>query len=147
VQRASELERRWAGPVTRPGGWGRCSSLGREGRLVLLLDGLDEVAREDRGDAESLLRDLSARWPASALVVTSRPIGYRRPASELRELELLPFDGARRREFLARWLGRSKGELARDRAKRREAAPRHALFVLRLAPGRRRSLGSTSVDA
>jgi hypothetical protein len=96
--------------------------LGREGRLVLLLDGLDEVAREDRGDAESLLRDLSARWPASALVVTSRPIGYQRPASEFRELELQPFEGERRREFLARWLGRSKGELARERAESAAAA-------------------------
>ena len=82
----------------------------REGRLLLLLDGLDEVPREDRDDAEGLLRDLSAHWPRTPLVVSSRPIGYRRPGGEFRELDLLPFDRVRRQRFLARWFGRKTGE-------------------------------------
>lgn len=89
---------------------------GKEGRLLLLLDGLDEVPKEDREEAEALLRDLSSRWPQAPLVVTSRPIGYHRPGSEFRELELLPLDEARRREFLARWFGRSTGRQDDDRA-------------------------------
>ena len=89
---------------------------GRDGRLLLLLDGLDEVPKEDRGDIEGTLRDFSTRWPKSPIVVTSRPIGYRRPAHDFRELELLPFDGERRREFLARWFGRARGDQARERA-------------------------------
>ncbi len=89
---------------------------GQEGRLLLLLDGLDEVAREDRDDAEALLRDLSARWPKTPIVVATRPIGYRRPANEFQELDLLPFDAARRREFLARWFGRFTGTLEHDRS-------------------------------
>ncbi len=79
----------------------------QEGRLLLLLDGLDEVPRERREEAESTLRDLSARWPETPIVVTSRPIGYRRPGSEFVELDLLAFDEGQRREFLERWLGRS----------------------------------------
>ncbi|HZF12794.1 MAG TPA: SUMF1/EgtB/PvdO family nonheme iron enzyme [Thermoanaerobaculia bacterium] len=83
---------------------------GQQGRLLVLLDGLDEVPREEHEHAEALLRDLAATWPASPLVVTSRPIGYRSPGSAFRELTLLPLDGERRREFLARWFGRTTGE-------------------------------------
>jgi formylglycine-generating enzyme required for sulfatase activity len=82
---------------------------GQQGRLLVLLDGLDEVPREDHEQAEELLRDLAATWPSSPLVVTSRPIGYRPPGSGFRELTLLPLDGERRREFLARWFGRETG--------------------------------------
>jgi len=91
---------------------------GQEGKLLLLFDGLDEVPREDREDAEKLLRDLSIRWPAAPLVVTTRPIGYRRPGSEFVELELLPLDTERRYEFLARWFGRSTNEPDFKRAAR-----------------------------
>jgi hypothetical protein len=85
--------------------------LGRDGRLLLLLDGLDEVPKEDREEAEKLLRDLAVRWPATPLVVTSRPIGYRAPGSDFREVEVLPLDRERRRELLARWFGRATGSL------------------------------------
>ncbi len=92
-----------------------------EGRLLLLLDGLDEVARDERDEAEALLRQLADRWPATPLVVASRPIGYRRPDAAFQELELLPFDAGRRREFLARWFGRARGEPDRERAERAAA--------------------------
>jgi formylglycine-generating enzyme required for sulfatase activity len=105
---------------------------GQEGRLLLLLDGLDEVPKEDREDAEGLLRDLSSRWPLAPLVVTSRPIGYRRPGSEFRELELLPLDEERRREFLARWFGRHSA-LPADRGAA-DAKADEALAVLKGDP-------------
>ncbi len=89
---------------------------GQEGRLLLLLDGLDEVPRDDREDAEALLRQISTRWPETPVVVTSRPIGYRRPGSEFVELDLLAFDEKQRREFLARWFGRSSAKADRRRA-------------------------------
>lgn len=95
---------------------------GQEGRLLLLLDGLDEVPREDREETVSLLRQLASRWPASPLVVTSRPIGYERPDADFQELQLLPFDGERRREFLARWFGRESGQPDRKRAEREAPA-------------------------
>ncbi len=83
---------------------------GQEGRLLVLFDGLDEVPRDDRDDAEDLLRQVAARWPRTPIVVTSRPIGYRRLDRDFVELELLPLDGERRREFLARWFGRADCE-------------------------------------
>ncbi len=82
-----------------------------DGHLLLLLDGLDEVPCEEKEEAEMLLRDLSIRWPATPIVVASRPIGYRPPGGDYRELRLQPLDRDRRREFLARWLGRVTGVL------------------------------------
>ncbi len=95
---------------------------GQEGRLLLLLDGLDEVPQERRDETEALLRQLSSRWPETPLIVTSRPIGYRRPDSDFRELDLLPFGRAERREFLARWFGRDSGQPDRERADTAAAA-------------------------
>ncbi len=82
---------------------------GKDGRLLLLLDGLDEVPREEKEEVEKLLRDLAIRWPTTPIVVASRPIGFRPPGADYRELRLLPLDRERRREFLARWLGRAAG--------------------------------------
>jgi formylglycine-generating enzyme required for sulfatase activity len=90
----------------------------REGRLLLLLDGLDEVPRKDREEAEQLLRDLASSWPAAPLVVASRPIGYHRPGSEFREVDLLPLDREHRRELLVRWFGRAAGTQDAARADR-----------------------------
>jgi formylglycine-generating enzyme required for sulfatase activity len=102
----------------------------REGRLLLLLDGLDEVPRERREEAESTLRELAARWPKTPLVVTSRPIGYRRPGSGFVELDLLAFDEGQREEFLRRWFGRSS---AQGPGPRQRAA--EVMKVLRADPG------------
>jgi len=95
---------------------------GQEGRLVLLFDGLDEVPKEERDEAEKTLRDMAALWSSSALVVTTRPIGYRRLGSEFLELDLLPLDVDRRREFLARWFGRRSGAPDFERAARELSA-------------------------
>ncbi len=76
-----------------------------DGGLLFLLDGLDEVPRDLRSRAETLLGDLAARWPRSPFVVATRPIGAWAPGPEYRELEVLPFDAERRRAFLAQWFG------------------------------------------
>ena len=90
--------------------------LGEEGRLLLLLDGLDEVDPEAREKAEETIRQLATRWPQTPIVVTTRPIGYRRFAGDFRELQLQALDRPRRREFLARWFGRFEGTLEEERA-------------------------------
>src|SRR5262249_20334536 len=63
---------------------------GEAGRLLLLLDGLDEVARDQREEAESILRLLAARWPRTPIVVSTRPIGSHHPDRSFVPLELLP---------------------------------------------------------
>ncbi len=68
-----------------------------DGRLVLLLNGLDEVPRELRAAAEELLGDLAQKWPRSPIVVATRPIGASSLGPEYCELEVLPFDNERRR--------------------------------------------------
>ena len=113
---------------------------GQQGRLLLLLDGLDEVPREDQERAGQLLRDLAALWPASPIVVTSRRIGYRRPGSDYRELALVPLDRERRRDFLARWLGRSTG--VRDNARDSGSVRRNSGTSRRDSGSVRRNSGS-----
>lgn len=101
------------------------SGLGQAGRLVVLLDGLDEVPAAERDAALGDLREIAARWPQSRVVVSSRPLGFTSPGSAWRELKLLPFDRPRQLEFLGGWfgsaeratevldgLGREVGELA-----------------------------------
>jgi len=98
---------------------------GQEGRLLLLLDGLDEVPADRRSDAESLIRDLAGRWPEAPLVVTTRPIGYRSLGAEFRRLDVLPLDRDKRRRFLARWLSPGLGEPDPAAADRAELALAH----------------------
>ncbi len=97
---------------------GALGSAGEEGRLLFLLDGLDEVSRESREEAEELLRGFSLQWPQTPIVVTSRPIGYRRPGNEFREVDLLPLDRDRKRALLANWFGRATGHADKARADR-----------------------------
>ncbi len=87
-------------------------ALAEEGRLLLLLDGLDEVPRESRDEVAGVLRDLDQRWPQAPLVVTTRPIGGFQPGESFKELDLLPFDGHQRRRFLRGWLACSEGRFA-----------------------------------
>jgi len=83
---------------------------GKDGRLLLLLDGLDEVRKESRDDALALLRDLSTRWPHTPIVVASRPIGYQAFDAQFVEVELQDLGRDRRLQFLGRWFGRGKTE-------------------------------------
>ncbi len=88
------------------------------GRLLVLLDGLDEVPQDLREDAERLLRGLADLWPQTPLVVTSRPIGYGSPGSGFRELRLLPLDRERRLDLLSKWLGSGSGVPDEDAGRR-----------------------------
>ncbi len=92
---------------------------GEEGRLLVLLDGLDEVSAEIRPEAEQQVRRLADRWPTTPIVVTTRPIGYRRFDGSFKELQLQPLDRERRLQFLARWFGRN--EKKEDHARARDA--------------------------
>ncbi len=75
-----------------------------EGRLLILLDGLDEVPRSSRAEARRALRDLAREQPETPIVATGRPAGVDSPHPDFIELSLQPFDRKRRRVFLHRWL-------------------------------------------
>ena len=84
---------------------------GRNGRLLLLFDGLDEVAPERRGRVEKVLRRIDRDWLESSVVLTSRPIGLGRLPAGFHKLLLQPFGDDERRSFLAKWFGH-RGEPA-----------------------------------
>ncbi len=77
------------------------------GRVLLMLDGLDEVSPGDR-DRYLLpwLLELRERYPKCRFVVSSRPVGY--PAGTLRRLkfvesDLLDFGDAQIEEYTVHW--------------------------------------------
>ncbi|MEM7310732.1 MAG: SUMF1/EgtB/PvdO family nonheme iron enzyme [Planctomycetota bacterium] len=89
---------------------------GEEGRLVVLLDSLDEVQSDRRQDALDLIGELSRRWKDSTLIVASRPIGFTSPGADFHELRVLPLDRGRQLDFLGRWFAPPGGEPDRARA-------------------------------
>jgi len=82
---------------------------GRSGRLLLLLDGLDEVPRSQREDAKFFLKGVHQRWPKATIIVTSRPIGYVSPHLSFREVRVLPLGRQRLKQFLKLWLTMDPG--------------------------------------
>jgi formylglycine-generating enzyme required for sulfatase activity len=88
---------------------------GQDGRLVVLLDGLDEVPAADRQEAADLAAHLGRRWDRSVVILSSRRIGLHHP-NGFQIVDILPLDRDRRRELLAEWLGDGAGEADTRRA-------------------------------
>lgn len=76
-----------------------------EGRLLILLDGLDEVPRASRAKAKRVLRDFAHEQPETPIVVTGRTVSVDSPHPDFIEVSLLPLDGKRRRVFFRKRLG------------------------------------------
>ncbi|MEM7202476.1 MAG: SUMF1/EgtB/PvdO family nonheme iron enzyme [Planctomycetota bacterium] len=84
------------------------ADLARDARLLVLLDGLDEVPAERRSQTDNALLELHRAWPRTPVVVASRRIGAE--SFDLRshgyvDVNLLPLDAPRKRLFLGKWLG------------------------------------------
>ncbi|HET9082496.1 MAG TPA: NACHT domain-containing protein [Trebonia sp.] len=133
-----------------PAGW--WERLLRRGRCVVLLDGLDEVARsDDRLAVEGWVERQIAAYPGNHFVVTSRSYGLPGPLTTRADvLVVLPFTAEQVRLFLGRWYlaaerhatgasGRAARRAARMRAA--EAADR-LLSLLREHP----ALGDLAVN-
>ena len=78
-----------------------------EGRAIVLLDGLDEIANTDQ---RKFLRDAVAafaeRYPKIRVIVTCRVLSYQDPDWQLAEFpvfELAPFDEDRINQFVEAW--------------------------------------------
>jgi hypothetical protein len=90
-------------PADEPAGWWERQL--RRGKCVVLLDGLDEVAREqDRRAITGWAETQIARYPENHFVVTSRPHGYREVTiGAASVLAIRPFTGEQVRKFVDGW--------------------------------------------
>ncbi|MFJ3833438.1 NACHT domain-containing protein [Streptomyces sp. NPDC090046] len=87
-----------------PEGWeGRVL---RDGRALLLVDGIDEIPEAERERARDWLADLITACPGNRWLVTSRPSAVRQnwlAAVDFSEVTLAPMNPANVRAFIERW--------------------------------------------
>jgi formylglycine-generating enzyme required for sulfatase activity/energy-coupling factor transporter ATP-binding protein EcfA2 len=77
-----------------------------DGRLLVLLDGLDEVPTTLRGTVVEAVQDFADRYRRHRYVVTCRPYAYVGQPHQLRgfrEVTLAPFDEDQINHFIATW--------------------------------------------
>ncbi len=74
------------------------------GRVLLLLDGLDEVIAEKRQSVFSSIRKMAETWPHVRMILTSRPAAYEWDLSDFTHVRLLPFTLPKSREWAYRAL-------------------------------------------
>ena len=88
-----------------PDGAGWLDQRLRAGRCVVMLDGLDEVARqEDRQAISEWVSVQCSRYPGNDFVVTSRPLGYTTaPVEGAILVQTQPFTPAQVHRFVHRW--------------------------------------------
>ncbi|MBN8657217.1 MAG: NACHT domain-containing protein [Anaerolineae bacterium] len=77
----------------------------KNGKLLLLLDGLDEVSSQSRGGVIRQITDLLKKYPQTRVVVTCRTQVYREEFSEhsFKKLEIVEFNDHQIRRFLTAW--------------------------------------------
>ncbi|MFF9054295.1 NACHT domain-containing protein [Streptomyces erythrochromogenes] len=87
-----------------PEGWE--SRVLRDGRALLLVDGIDEIPEDERDGARDWLADLITAHPHNRWLVTSRPSAVRRDwlsGEAFTEVTLDPMNPANVRAFIERW--------------------------------------------
>ncbi|MFE0047112.1 NACHT domain-containing protein [Streptomyces albireticuli] len=87
-----------------PPGW--AGRVLESGRALLLVDGLDELPREDRAPARRWLAELLRLHPATRCLVTVRPLAVDHAwleAEGFEELRLLPMSDTDIQSFVAAW--------------------------------------------
>jgi predicted NACHT family NTPase len=80
------------------------------GRLILLLDGLNEMPRAGYAERVGRIQHELDRYPGETVVVTCRTKDYSVNLESLRQVEVAALDEARIRAFLHNYLGRMAGE-------------------------------------
>ncbi|MEM7013238.1 MAG: SUMF1/EgtB/PvdO family nonheme iron enzyme, partial [Verrucomicrobiota bacterium] len=94
----------------------------KDGKAILLLDGLDEIARTDRRDAVlAAITEFAARHESTRILITCRVASYEPPdpknsaAADWRlddkqfpALTLAPFTGTQQHRFIERWYAELK---------------------------------------
>ncbi|UBF26959.1 NACHT domain-containing protein [Kovacikia minuta CCNUW1] len=99
------------------------------GRALILLDGLDEVAEESkRYHIVQCIENFLGQYPGNRAIITSRPAGYKGDffrTEEFPHYELQLFDDAKMEEFVNRWYDSRVQDTAE--AQRRKESLRKAL--------------------
>jgi HEAT repeat protein len=99
------------------------------GRALILLDGLDEVAEEPkRYHIVQCIENFLGQYPNNRAIITSRPAGYKHDffrTEEFPHYELQLFDDAKMEEFINRWYNSRVQDSAE--AQRRKESLRKAL--------------------
>ncbi|WP_181357482.1 HEAT repeat domain-containing protein [Stenomitos frigidus] len=94
------------------------------GRALILLDGLDEVAEEaKRYHLVQCIENFLGQYPQNRAIITSRPAGYKRDffrTEEFPHYELQPFDDKKIEEFCDRWY-RSRIQDTAEALRRKES--------------------------
>ena len=81
----------------------------RSGRVVLLLDGLNEMPQRDYRERVVRIQSLLDQFPEASAVVTCRALDYDK-SLRLEKLEVRPLSPARQRQYLQHYLGEVEGE-------------------------------------
>lgn len=92
-----------------------------QGRLLLLIDGIDEAGLREREALRNQLHGFEAAWPRVTIISTSRSVGYDEAALDpgrFEHLTLEPFDDDRLREFIRRWCAVAEPNHAAERRRR-----------------------------
>ncbi|MDC0714345.1 NACHT domain-containing protein [Stigmatella sp. ncwal1] len=117
---------------TPPEGWFEKQL--RAGRCIVLLDGLDEVAKVEQRQAISKWVDAQiGNYPKCPFVITSRPQGYKSaPLGKADILEVQPFGVTQVRQFIERWYlaNEIKSSGNQINADVRHRASKHALDLI-----------------
>ncbi|MCP4538314.1 MAG: NACHT domain-containing protein [Chloroflexi bacterium] len=80
------------------------------GRLILLLDGLNEMPQANYADRVNRIRTVLERYPNGAVIVTCRVLDYTERLKKLQNIQVSPLDETRIRDFLHNYLGQTVGE-------------------------------------
>jgi hypothetical protein len=80
------------------------------GRLILLLDGLNEMPQADYAERVGRIREVLDRQPDETVVVTCRALDYVVRLERLQKVEVAPLDVERIRTFLSHYLGEVAGD-------------------------------------
>lgn len=106
----------------------------RNGRAVVILDGLDELASESsRLAAVRLIEGFSTEYPTTTIVVTARRVGYEETALDhdrFDTLSLAPFEDKQIAEYVEKWFRLEGGTAATESDPAGSAPdPRTAAFL------------------
>jgi adenylate kinase family enzyme len=95
---------------------GTLETMLRNGRCLILFDGLDELESSKLIDVHTQVRILIEKFPSNKFVLTCRTASYLDNFEGFSEVEIEPFDQAQKYSFIEDWFGRKKGNASRLKA-------------------------------